>query len=242
MPAAAAAGQGELVPLQAAAQPSLFAVRQRKVQLLPPLDHATVQMQCVLHGLSDNLLHVLFAVAVLSCMQTKSSKFRKPAQRATAWEIGDNLVCGYLGKRIQAYQQDWDPYISLDNPRIHEVSPFHIDLSEDRVPLPPRSFDLHQAIEHRFAGLKHHLIAEVYRMGWGVVKAGGAKVLRKIVTDYCEQQITPQVVKDDCERLKNLYKVLACPTDRTVAITEPGKTHVTHVKGTNGGYPADRFK
>jgi hypothetical protein len=191
---------------------------------------------------ADNLLHLLCAAIVLPCMQTKDSNYTTPAKRATAWEIGDNLMCGYFPKRYEAYQQGREPFISLDNPKIHEVSPQFIDLSRDRFPLPPRSFDLHQAIEHRFAGLKHHIIVEVYKMTWLAVKAAGAPVLRKIVTDYCEQQITPEVVKADCKNLKNLYKVLACPTDQSVSITMPGATHARQVQGTRGGYPINPLK
>lgn len=178
----------------------------------------------------------------LGCYKTKGSSYSTPAQRATAWEIGDNLLCGYLPARMQDYQAGREPMISLDNARIHNVSPMYIDLTRDRLELPPRSFDLNQPIEHCFGGLKHYLIAECYRLGWDRVKAEGAKLLRKIVVDYCTTKITPEGVKADCARLKCLYKIVACPTDQYVDVTEPGHQRSSRVQGTGGGYPSKRWR
>jgi hypothetical protein len=175
-------------------------------------------------------------------LQTQASKFKKPAKRATAWEIGDNLLCGYLPARMQDYQAEQEPYISLDNARVHELSPRYIDLHKDRLPLPPRSFDLNQPIEHCFGGLKHYLIAECYKLGWDAVKAGGAQVLRQIVVNYCTTKITPEGVKADCDRLKCLYRIIACPADQYVEVTEPGHQRPSRVQGTGGGYTSKRWR
>jgi hypothetical protein len=135
---------------------------------------------------------------------------------------------------MAVYQEDRDPYISIDNPSIHDTSrpghPTHIDLTLDRIWLPKRSPDLHQAIEHRFGPLKQYLAQQCYKLGWPAIEEGGAKKLREIVVEY-SHTITPEMVKADVARLKDLYKVGATPVGTTVEIK--GKA----VQGVGGGTP-----
>jgi hypothetical protein len=67
-------------------------------------------------------------------------------------------------------------------------------------------------------------------------------ILRQIVVNYCTTKITPEGVKADCDRLKCLYRIIACPVDQYVEVTEPGHQHSSRVQGTGGGYPSKRWR
>lgn len=141
---------------------------------------------------------------------------------------------GYLPAAARARQQGWQPMISMDNPHFHRVSPGLIDLGDQLLVLPKYSPDLHQLVEHPFAGIKQELVNKIYRLGWDVVN-GGMQFLRDEVVALC-QMITPEQIESGLKGLKECYQVVAAPLTGCVYINN------TWVQGVEGGRPPKRFR
>lgn len=167
-------------------------------------------------------------------MQTKRSKFRKPDHSCTAQELADNIMTGYLPAAAQARQEGCEPYISMDNPNFHNISPDLCDLTGQVLVLPDYSPDLHQVIEHPFGYIKHELANRLYRLG-ASLKDTDMQVLMDMVVDLCTQ-ITPAQVESQLQNLKDCYEVVAAPLTEGVTIKN------TYVPGVKGGRPPKRFR
>jgi hypothetical protein len=178
-------------------------------------------------------------------VQTKDSKYVKPACSATAQEIADILMEGYYKTGVvHAREQGWEPKLSMDNPNFHKVHPDLCDLEEEveenkfymhLLELPSYSPDLHQMVEHPFAGVKQGTVNELYRQSWKPAANGDMQQLRDMVVARCEA-ITPQQIESGLKQLENCYKVVAAPRTGGVLINKHW------VEGVEGGRPPKAFR
>lgn len=220
--------------LCAAADLLLCAIRQGdEVELALP-GHVWVEVLRCRQPCAEPCVQLAPAALGAACMQTKTSKYRKPACSATAQEIADIIMDGYLPAAKREEREDWQPMISMDNPHFHNVSPELVDLSGQVLELPEYSPDLHQIIEHPFGSIKQDVINEIYRVGFAVLD-GGMQFLRNEVVRLC-QRITPEQVAGGIQGLIDCYKVVAAPRTGGVMINR------TWVPGVEGGRPPKRFR
>lgn len=178
-------------------------------------------------------------------MQTKDSKYVKPACSATAQEIADNLMEGYFKTGVvRAREQGWEPKLSMDNPNFHKVHPDFCNFLEEidekttymhLLELPSYSPDLHQLVEHPFGGVKQGMVNGLYRLSWEPARAGDMQQLRDMVVARCEA-ITPQQVESGLKQLEDCYKVVAAPRTGCVLINKHW------VQGVEGGRPPKHFR
>jgi hypothetical protein len=113
-----------------------------------------------------------------------------------------------------------------------EPSKSHLGFNTTFLPHPPHSPDLHQVIEHRFAGLKQHLVNMVYQYGFNNVNMAA---LRYFVLEYCAA-ITKETIRSDINNLINCLQVVWTPRGSSVVIN--GKA----VDGVGGGWPPKHFR
>ena len=191
-------------------------------------------------------------------LQTIRSKGKKAAKAATREEYADLLNTFLPDKQKQALErvptleEPGPPFrylVSVDGASIHklkkfpepnpcsregsdEPSKYHLGFNSTFLPHPAHSPDLHQVIEHRFAGLKQHLVNRVYQLGFRNVTMAA---LRFFVLEYCAS-ITKETIRADIRNLINCLQVVRTPLGSSVVIN--GKA----VDGVGGGWPPKHFR
>jgi hypothetical protein len=170
-------------------------------------------------------------------MQTQKSNFVKPASSATALEVADNLMEGFVpaAERVSDPQQTsppWEAVLSIDNPHFHNVEGvFTLNKPGHWIHLPLCSYspDLHQVIEHLFGQLKRQLVNDIYAHGnWDAIDMAW---LRQWVLNFC-QQITPAQIKRAVKQMPDVYRVVAADCGTLVQVGQQC------YEGVQGGWPA----
>ena len=191
-------------------------------------------------------------------LQTIRSKGKTAAKAATLEEFADLLTTFLPDKQMQAITrvptlaEPGPPFrylVSVDGASIHKLkkfplpnpcskkdnsqpSKYHLGFNSTFLPHPAHSPDLHQVIEHRFAGLKQHLVNRVYQLGFRNVNM---TALRWFVLEYCAA-ISKETIRADINNLINCLQVVRTPVGSSVLIN--GKA----VDGVGGGWPPKRFR
>lgn len=188
------------------------------------------------------------------------SKGKTAAKAATREEFAD-LLKTFLPAKQQAAanrvpsQQDPDPpftyLVSVDGASTHklmkypdpnpcsrpnwpkhEASPCHLGYAATFLPHPAHSPDIHQVIEHRFAGLKQYLINKIYQLGFHNLNMYW---LRRFVLEYCTS-ISKETIRADIQNLINCLQVVRTPRGSSVVINGHS------VEGVGGGWPPKHFR
>lgn len=112
----------------------------------------------------------------------------------------------------EVFNAEKPPLFSFDNPKIHEVADLSragISRQAQRVPLPPRSPDMHKVIEHCFGILSRAMNTSLMNdPSINSIQAYKAEIVRLFHT--C---ITPQSIQADVASLIETYSYIAKQAD-----------------------------
>lgn len=193
-------------------------------------------------------------------LQTIRSKGKTAAKAATREEFADLLTTCLPSKQQAAAtgipsREDPDPpftyLVSVDGASIHKLmkypdpnpcsrpdwpvdkeSPCHLGYASTLLPHPAHSPDIHQVIEHRFAGLKQYLVNRIYQLGFHNLNMYW---LRCFVLEFCSS-ISKETIRADIQNLINCLQVIRTPRGSSVVINGHS------VEGVGGGWPPKRFR
>ena len=119
-----------------------------------------------------------------------------------------------------------DPLYSFDNASIHDVALLSEEMDfdgNDRVPLPPRSPDMHKVIEHVFGTLEGAMQKKLHDNPGLCTAEQYKKVLEKLF----RKVITADSVRKDIKSLKGTYDMIRKCRD---------------AGGVEGGWPPSKYR